>query len=54
MDWESAKKHCKANNWQWSLDLINEAQQEIEELEKKFKKLEDQQNAKWLYNACNY
>ncbi len=29
-------------------------QQEMEELEKKAKKLEDQQKAKRLYNACNY
>jgi len=30
------------------------AQQEMEELEKKVKKLEDQQKAQRLYNACNY
>ncbi len=54
MDWESARKHCKEKNWQWSLELINQAQQEMEELEKKIKKLEDQQKAQRLYNACNY
>ena len=54
MDWDSARKHCKDKNWQWSLDLINQTQQEMEELEKKVKKLEDQQKAQRLYNACNY
>ena len=54
MDWESARKHCKEKNWQWSLELINQAQLEMEELEKKVKKLEDQQKAQRLYNACNY
>ena len=37
MDWESARKHCKEKDWQWSLELINQAQQEMEELEKKVK-----------------
>ncbi len=30
MDWESARKHCKERDWQWSLELINQAQQEME------------------------
>ncbi len=54
MDWDSAKKHCKDQNWDWTLDLINKAQKEMEELEGKLKKLEDQQKAQRLYNACNY
>ena len=54
MDWESAKKHCTERNWQWSLDLINQAKKEVEELEAKIKKLEDQQKAQRLYNACNF
>ena len=54
MDWEEARKHCIAKNWHWSLDLINQAQKEMEELEMKIKKLEDQEKAKRLYNACNF
>ncbi len=54
MDWDSAKKHCKERNWAWSLELINKAQTEMEALEEKVKKLEDQQKALRLYNACNY
>ena len=54
MDWDSAKKHCQDRNWDWSLDLINKAQKEMEELEEKVKKLEEQQKAQRLYNACNY
>ncbi len=54
MDWDSAKKHCTERNWQWSLTLISQAQKEMEELEKKVKKMEDQQKAQRLYNACNY
>ena len=54
MDWESAKAHCTERNWQWSLALIKQAQNEMEELEKKVKKLEDQKKAQRLYNACNY
>ena len=54
MDWDAAKTHCKDRNWDWSLDLINKAQKEMEELEEKVKKLEAQQKAQRLYNACNY
>ena len=48
MDWESAKKHCVERNWQWSLQLIKQAQKEVnyleyklETLEKNYKKLSD-------------
>ncbi len=54
MDWESARKHCQERNWKWSLDLIDQAENEIKELENKLKKCEDQQKAQRLYNACNY
>ena len=54
MDWDAAKKHCEDKNWQWSLDLINQAQNEIDKLEAKVKKLEAQQKAQRLYNACNF
>jgi len=54
MDWDSAKKHCKNRNWDWSLALIHQVQKEMEELEAKIKKLEDQKKAQRLYNACNY
>ncbi len=54
MDWDAAKKHCQDRNWVWSLNLIKKAQEEMEELEAKVKKLEDQQKALRLYNACNY
>ena len=54
MDWDSAKQHCTERNWQWSLELITQAQQEMEDLEMKLKKCEDQQKANRLYNACNY
>ena len=35
MDWDYAKKHCNERNWEWSLELINQAQKEIEELKEK-------------------
>ena len=54
MDWDSARKHCSERNWSWTLELINEAQKEMDDLEKRLKKLEDQQKANRLYNACNY
>ena len=54
MDWDSAKKHCTERNWQWTLKLISQAQHEMEDLEIKLKKCEDQQKANRLYNACNY
>ena len=54
MDWDSAKQHCTEQNWQWSLELINQAQKEMQDLETKLKKCEDQQKANRLYNACNY
>ncbi|WP_320665014.1 hypothetical protein [Prochlorococcus sp. MIT 1223] len=54
MNWDSAKKHCTERNWQWTLDLINQAEQEMQELEQNVKRLEDQQKAQRLYNACNF
>ena len=54
MNWKAAKNHCIEKNWQWSLDLIVKAQNEMDALEAKVKKLEDQQKAQRLYNACNY
>ena len=54
MDWDTAKQHCTDRNWQWSLELISQAQKEMEDLEKRLKKCEDQQKANRLYNACNY
>ncbi|KGG12767.1 MULTISPECIES: hypothetical protein [Prochlorococcus] len=54
MDWNSARTHCIERNWEWSLALINEAEREVQELEKKLKKCEDQQKAYRLYDACNY
>ena len=54
MDWEAARKYCKERQWNWSLDFINQAQKEIKELEDKIEKLEEQQKAHRLYNACNY
>ena len=54
MDWESAKKHCTERNWNWSLALIDQAEKEMQELEGKLKKYEDQQKANRLYNSCNY
>ena len=54
MDWESARKHCIERNWNWSLEVIDQAEQEFKELEDKLKKCQDQQKAQRLYNACNY
>ncbi len=54
MDWDSAKRHCTVRNWQWSLELIKQAQTEMEDLEIKLKKCQDQQKANRLYNSCNY
>ncbi len=54
MDWDSAKQHCTERNWQWSLELIRQAKKEMEELETKLKRCEDQQKANRLYNACNF
>ena len=54
MDWESARKYCTERNWKWSLELIDQAQKETQELEAKIKKLEAQQKAHRLYNSCNY
>ena len=54
MDWESARKHCIDHNWKWSLELIDQAEKEMNELNKKLKKCEDQQKAQRLYNACNF
>ena len=54
MDWELAKKHCSERNWTWSLALIAQAEKEMQELEEKIKRHEDQQKANRLYNSCNY
>ena len=54
MDWDSAKQHCSERNWNWSLDFINKAEKETKDLEERLKKLEDQQKANRLYNACNF
>ena len=54
MDWQAARKHCEERNWEWSLQLIDQAENEIRDLEEKLKKCEDQQKAQRLYNACNY
>ena len=54
MDWESARKHCIERNWQWSLELIKQAEKEMKDLEEKVKKYEDQQKAQRLYSACNF
>ncbi len=54
MDWESAKEHCVNRKWDWSLEFIEQAEKEMNDLETKIKKLEDQQKAQRLYNACNY
>ncbi|WP_269622681.1 hypothetical protein [Prochlorococcus marinus] len=54
MDWLAAKKHCTQRNWQWTLKLIKQAEQEMEEMEKKIKILEEQQKANRLFNSCNF
>lgn len=54
MDWDSAKRHCEERNWKWSLELISQAEKEMEYLETKLKKFEDQEKANRLYNSCNY
>ena len=54
MDWDSAKQYFIDRNWQWSLELINQAQKEIEPPETKQKKFEDQQKANRLINPCNH
>ncbi len=41
MDWESARRHCKERNWQWSLDLIDRAEKEAKQLEEKLREYED-------------
>ena len=30
MDWDSAKRHCTEKNWSWSLEIIKQAQIEME------------------------
>ncbi len=54
MDWDKAKKHCEERNWLWTLDLIEQAQKEVNELENKVAQLEEHQKAQRLYNSCNY
>ena len=54
MDWDSAKQHCIERDWKWSLEFVNQTQKEMEELEMKLKRCEDQQKATRLFNACNY
>ncbi len=42
MDWQSAKQHCKERDWQWSLDLINKVQKEMEDLEAEVQRLKEE------------
>ena len=54
MDWESARNYCEKRDWTWSLELINKAEKEMNELEKELKKCQDQQRADRLYNSCSF
>ena len=54
MDWEAAKAHCISRNWEWTLDLISQAEKEMNELQAKLRKLEEIQKAQRLYNSCNF
>ena len=42
MDWNTARKHCTENNWNWTLDLIDKYQKEMEELKEENVKLKRQ------------
>ncbi len=42
MDWEFARKHCIERDWQWTLDLIDKCQKELEELKAENMKLKRQ------------
>ena len=46
MDWQAAKEHCKEKNWEWSLNLINKAEKEMSDLQKKYKALQDSSSRK--------
>ena len=42
MDWDAARAHCKEKNWNWTLDLIDTYQKEMEELKGENVKLKRQ------------
>ncbi len=42
MDWNGARKHCQEKDWQWTLDLIDKYQKEMEELKDQSLKLKRQ------------
>ena len=42
MDWNAARAHCKEKDWQWTLDLIDKYQKEMEELKDENVKLKRQ------------
>ncbi len=44
MDWEAARKYCNERNWEWSLELINQAEDEINILTEKIQKLEEKRD----------
>ena len=48
MDWESARNYCIERNWHWSLNVIDQAQREMEGMEEKIKKMESQPQAQRL------
>ena len=42
MDWDAARAHCKEKNWNWTLDLINTYQKDMEKLKNENAKLKRQ------------
>ena len=42
MDWTKEKNYCRERNWDWSLQLIERCQKEVESLESQNKKLLEQ------------
>ena len=54
MIWDSIKRHFNERNWHWSLSLVNQAQEEVEQLETKLKECEDNQKSNRFNKACNY
>ncbi len=42
MDWDLVRKHCTAKNWKWTLDLIDQCQEEMEELKDENLKLKSE------------
>ena len=54
MDWEREKKYCEERDWEWSLNLIERCEKEMNTLIVENKKLKEQQKANRLYNSCNY